>query len=77
MSEQVEAKVWAFVVEVRDPEGVGLTESQAEQVMMERMGYDEDYGFPYTLHWDLDKALTEEASDVVMRYDPTLDMYVY
>ena len=29
------------------------TREQAEQVFAERLGYDEDYGFPYTLEWDV------------------------
>lgn len=33
------------------------TESQAEQVMAERLGYDEDYGFSYELGWAPAKAV--------------------
>lgn len=25
----------------------------AEQVFAERLGYDEDYGFPYSIEWDV------------------------
>lgn len=28
------------------------TEEQANQVMAERLGHDEDYGFPYEIRWD-------------------------
>jgi len=28
------------------------TEKQANQVMVERLGHDEDYGFPYEIRWD-------------------------
>lgn len=28
------------------------TKEQAEQVMAERIGPDEDYGFPYTIYWN-------------------------
>ena len=28
------------------------TEDQALEVMAERINYDEDYGFPYTIEWD-------------------------
>jgi hypothetical protein len=29
------------------------TREEAEQVMAERIGYDEDYGFPYKIDWDI------------------------
>lgn len=39
------------------------TLENAEQVLAERLGYDEDYGFPYTLKYDdpqpIDKNLSE------------------
>lgn len=28
------------------------TQEQADQVMLERVGYDEDYGFDYSIKWD-------------------------
>lgn len=28
------------------------THEEAVQVMQERLGYDEDYGFTYTVDWD-------------------------
>ena len=37
---------FAFVVTVECE-----TLDQAEQVVVERLGYDEDYGFEYTLDW--------------------------
>ena len=34
---------------------------QSEQVMMERLGYDEDYGFPYTLSEATDISYIHEV----------------
>jgi len=36
-----------FIVEIECEE-----EADALLVMGERFGYDEDYGFPYSVHWD-------------------------
>lgn len=35
-----------FAVEI-----AGCSREQAEQVLRERLGHDEDYGFKYTLNW--------------------------
>jgi hypothetical protein len=35
-----------FVVEIS-----GCTHEQAEQVLRERLGHDEDYGFPYSINY--------------------------
>ena len=29
------------------------TQEEADQVFIERLGFDEDYGFPYELEWDV------------------------
>jgi hypothetical protein len=34
----------------------GCTQDEAEQVMAERLGYDEDYGFDYGLDWRVSNA---------------------
>lgn len=39
-------KVHSFEVQV-----IGCSYEQAETVLRERLGHDEDYGFPYTLNW--------------------------
>ena len=39
-------KIHRFVVQV-----TGCERKQAEQVLRERLGHDEDYGFDYTLNW--------------------------
>ena len=42
----VRLPVSRFIVEVR-----GCTPAQAAQVMAERLGHDEDYGFTYSVDW--------------------------
>ena len=37
---------WRYVVTVTT-----ATREQADQVMAERIGYDEDYGFAYSIDW--------------------------
>lgn len=41
------------------------TLENAEQVLAERLGYDEDYGFPYTLKYDDPQPMSETSSNVI------------
>lgn len=41
----------------------GCTSDQAHEVMRERLGFDESYGFDYTLDWDEQAVAT--ASDIL------------
>ena len=41
------------------------TLENAEQVLAERLGYDEDYGFLYTLKYNDPQLMSETSSDVI------------
>lgn len=41
------------------------TLENAEQVLAERLGYDEDYGFPYTLTYNGPQPMSKTSSDVI------------
>lgn len=41
------------------------TLENAERVLAERLGYDEDYGFPYTLTYKGPQPMSKTSSDVI------------
>jgi hypothetical protein len=41
------------------------TLEDAEQVLAERLGYDEDYGFPYALTYNGPQPMNENPSETV------------
>ena len=41
------------------------TLENAEQVLAERLGYDEDYGFPYTLTYKGPQSVNENPSETI------------
>lgn len=50
-------RYFAFVTIAAD------TARQAERVLAERLGYDEDYGFPYTVEYSDPQLMSEDLSE--------------
>lgn len=50
-------KKYQYIVSIWDDKEETLTQEQADQVVSERISYDEDYGFHYRI--DFDRKYTE------------------
>ena len=44
--------IYLVTVEISDNQNLNNVENLADQVMNERLDFDEDYGFDYTIEWE-------------------------